>query len=195
MATLYLIRHTSYTEKYRLLPGRLPVELSEKGIKEAEKLNRYFRRKSIEKIYSSAVLRCKQTSEIISDGKIPIEYDQRLLEGLSAYQGYWDPESWDQFWGHRHQLGGESDSDIQKRVLDFFDTTNFEAEKNYIICSHGDPLYYIYQKISGVPPLAEIELGDEVINPEDYQKKGSVRIIIRKNGNWTVADTINQDEL
>lgn len=195
MARIFLVRHASYSEKYNLLPGRLPVELSQKGVKEAQKLKRYFQDKSIEKIYSSAVLRCKQTSEIISDGKITVVYDQRLLEGLSAYQGYWDPKAWDQFWGHRHLLGGESDSDIQKRVLDFFDTTNFEGDKNYIICSHGDPLYYIYQKVSGVPSLKEIELGDEVNNPEDYQKKGSIRIIIKENGNLKVEDTINQNKL
>ncbi len=38
MITFYLVRHAKYTEKYNLLPGRLPVELSEEGIKEAEKL-------------------------------------------------------------------------------------------------------------------------------------------------------------
>jgi broad specificity phosphatase PhoE len=195
MNTVYLVRHATYTEKYNLLPGRLPVELSEKGIEEAEKLRKYFKDKNIEKIYSSAVLRCKQTSEIISDGKIPIEYNKRLLEALSAYQGYWNPNAWDQFWGHRHLLGGENDADVEKRVLDFFEITNFDEDKNHIICSHGDPLYYIYQKISGVSALAEIELGNEVITPDDYQKKGSIRIIKKENGKWSVEKTINQDEL
>lgn len=195
MTKTYLVRHASYTEKYNLLPGRLPVELSETGVKEVERLRDYFKDKQIEKIYSSAVIRCKQTAEIISDGKIPVEYDQRLLEALSAYQGYWDPHAWDQFWGYRHQLGGENDSDVKNRALDFFENTSFEEDKNYIICSHGDPLYYIYQKISGVPDLPEIELGDKVVNPPDYQEKASVRILDRNNGIWSVNKTIKQSDI
>src|SRR3989344_1533402 len=139
MITFYLVRHASYTEKHNLLPGRLPVELSEEGIKEAEKLQNYFEGKIIEKIYSSEVLRCKQTSEIISNGKIPIEYDKRLLEALGAYQGFWDPDAWDQFWGNRHKLGGESRKNVSDRAIDFFKNTNFEEGKNYIISSHMDP--------------------------------------------------------
>ncbi|MCL5018968.1 MAG: hypothetical protein M1426_00610, partial [Patescibacteria group bacterium] len=81
------------------------------------------------------------------------------------------------------------------RVLNFFETTFFEENKAYIICSHGDPLYYIYQKISGVRPLPEVKLGDKVIAPPDYQKKGSIRIVSKENATWSVLETVNQEDL
>jgi broad specificity phosphatase PhoE len=192
---VYLVRHATYTNKYNLLPGRLPVELSQKGIKESEILKNYFKSKNITRIYSSAVLRCKQTAEIISDNIIPITYDKRLLESFSAYQGYWNPNAWDHFWGHRQELGGESDEDVRKRVLDFFNSIVFDKNKNYIICSHGDPLYYIYEQVSAVPKLKHIELGDEVKSPDDYQQKASVRILIRNDNRWAVQKTLNQNDL
>lgn len=195
MITFYLVRHASYTEKYHLLPGRLPVELSETGVKEAEKLSRYFEDKNIEKIISSEVLRCKQTAEIISNGKIPVEFDKRLLEVHSAYQGYWVEDAWDHFWGHLDELGGENMEKVTKRVMDFLDNYAFEDGKNYIICSHGDPVYLIYQKASGAPPLPVFTLGQEVVDPPDYPKRGSVKIVTENNGNYKYEKTINQEDL
>lgn len=194
MAIIYLVRHASYTEKYHLLPGRLPVELSEKGEDEAKKLKTFFQDKNIERIYSSAVLRCKQTSNIISNNNIPITYDKRLLEGLSAYQGFWEPDEWDQFWQHRDELGGESNRDYQKRVLDFIENTSFDNGKNYIICSHGDALYYIYHMSAELPPIERID-SNKAIKPNDYQQKGSVRVLKKKDDKWTAGKTITQDDL
>lgn len=93
MTKLYLVRHCQYANPKGILPGRLPVELSEEGLREAVRLRLFFKDKHINKIYSSAVRRCQQTSEQISSGAIPIEYDQRLLETFSAYQGFW-VEDW-----------------------------------------------------------------------------------------------------
>jgi broad specificity phosphatase PhoE len=89
MPKMYLLRHCDYDNPRTILPGRLPVELSEQGKRRAQELQQFFADKEIAAIYSSAVLRCRQTVEIIADKKIPIFYDARLLETLSAYQGYW----------------------------------------------------------------------------------------------------------
>ena len=94
MWAIYLLRHCEYEAIPPILPGRLPVQLSLRGIERAKRLSRFFKSKNIKKLYSSAVLRCKQTAEIISDGIIPVTYDKDLLETLSAYQGYWEP-NWD----------------------------------------------------------------------------------------------------
>ena len=91
-STIYLVRHCEYENPRGILPGRLPLELSSTGLKQAHAMKEFFLDKQIELIYSSAVVRCKQTSQIISDNKIPINYDKRLLEIFSAYQGYWDPD-------------------------------------------------------------------------------------------------------
>lgn len=191
MTKLYLVRHATYDNPRNIMPGRLPVSLSAKGIEEAKKLSNYFADKNIDRIFSSAVLRCKQTSEIISDNNIPIEFDKRLLETFSAFQGYWKVD-WEQFWTHRHELGGESHSDIYKRVGDFIESTKWEDGKNYIICSHGDPLYFLKQYLNNENHLPEIEHG--FITPTDYQSKGSIREVTLKEGKWKVQDHILENK-
>ena len=128
---LYLVRHCSYDKSRKILPGRLPVPLSKQGKNEAQNLRRYFSDKKIVRIYTSAVLRCQQTAKIMGGGKIPVTYDQRLLECFSAYQGYWKVE-WRHFFIHRHELGGENHQDVQNRMIDFFKKTKFNNDKSYI---------------------------------------------------------------
>ncbi len=150
MSTVYLLRHCEYDNPRHILPGRLPVALSANGKKQAEKLRDFFASQKIEKIYSSEVLRCRQTSEIISGGKIPIEFDTRLLEVMTSYQGYW-VENYDLYYTMRPTLGGETNKDVQDRIVDFWKKTKFKKEKNYIVCSHGDPLYFLNQYLNKIP--------------------------------------------
>ena len=115
---------------------------------------------------------------MIADRKIPIRYDRRLLETFSAYQGYW-VEDWAHFFTHIDELGGESNADIQQRIVNFFQSTNFVDGKSYILCSHGDPLFFLYQYLAHQPLLSQGTLDA----PEDeYQPTGSV-MIVRIDGN------------
>lgn len=158
MSRVYLLRHCDYENPLKILPGRLPLPLSENGRQRAEELQKEFADKQIFKIYSSAVLRCKETTEIVSDSKIPIVYDKRLLEVMSAYQGYWD-ENWHgtgfHFFSHRDELGGESFEDIRKRMGEFWENVRAKNEGNIIICSHGDPLQILYSYINNLPLASE----------------------------------------
>jgi broad specificity phosphatase PhoE len=177
MITLYLLRHGDYANPRGIIPGRLPVELSQKGREQIKKLRKFFQDQQITKIYSSAVLRCKQTAEIISQGEIPIEFDKRLLETLSSFQGYWEKD-WMQFFNMRSELGGESNKEVQARMVDFFHTTTLLDGNNYIVCSHGDPLYFLYQYFAGQPLLAEEVHEKNPVCPDDYLQKGDIRPII-----------------
>src|SRR5260221_3612882 len=101
--TIYLVRHAMYSNPQNVVAGRLPLSLSEEGRAQAEKLNTYFADKNISKIYSSAVQRCKETSEIIVNGQIPLAFDRRILEGFSAAQGLSLDErkqDWKVFYAH-----------------------------------------------------------------------------------------------
>ena len=148
MPSIYLLRHCDYENPRQILPGRLPLELSESGKKRAGQLKEIFKDKNISRIYSSEVLRCKQTAEIIAAGKIPIIFDKRLLETHSAYQGYWELD-FDHFFKHMANLGGETIADIQARTTDFYEEIkkNLKADENIIICSHGDPLQAIFAHV------------------------------------------------
>src|SRR3989338_3486042 len=146
MKLVYFIRHCKYYNPNNIIPGRLPVELSQEGIKQANKLKQYFKDKNIEKIYSSKVYRCQQTSEIIADDKINIEYDQRLLELFSATQGgpmITDTRKLGEY-VYKNNLGGETLVEIQNRMISCYKDIVKKKENNIIICSHGDPLYLLY---------------------------------------------------
>src|SRR3989344_3439211 len=94
MKTVYLIRHATFSNPSSIVAGRLPLPLSEEGIAQASKLAAYLAEIPLGVIYSSQVLRCQQTAEIIqqtNSNEPPVIFDKRLLETQSAYQGYWEP--------------------------------------------------------------------------------------------------------
>lgn len=158
--SIYLLRHCDYENPTNILPGRLPVPLSPKGLAQAASLQTYFADKSIVRIYSSAVKRCQQTAELISGGTIPITYDTRILETLSAYQGYWGENQHQNgyhFFSHRSELGGESLADIRLRMAEFWDEIRPQISGNIIICSHGDPLQVLYSYLHNLPLVDDNE--------------------------------------
>lgn len=189
MTIVYLVRHTEFENPEGLVAGRMPLQLSEIGIMNAQKLNKYFSNKDISKIYSSFVERCKQTAEIISGGKIPIEYDLRILESFTARQGTKGEGGFDHF-GYRHVLGGEDYKVIQKRMVDFWENTNWEEGKNYIICSHGDPLYLLYQHLAGHKRVNDFNLGEPPPVFRNDQPKGSIRPIAMCDGKLDIGDIL-----
>ncbi len=195
MKAIYLVRHCDYSNPRNILVGRLPVELSPTGLKHAERLANYFSDKKIETIYSSAVKRCQQTSEIISNKTIPIRNDQRLLETFSAYQGYWggfnkttQELDWTKFFDHREVLGGESAHDIQARVVSFFTEILTQPAETILICSHGDPLYLLYLHLIGKKDVSDVAIYGEL---PDYQPKGSIRkISCKKNNTFEISPIV-----
>lgn len=195
MKQIYLVRHGEYYNPRHILPGRLPVSLSDVGNTQVEKLATFFQGKSIEVIYSSAVLRCKQTSETISKGKIPIKFDQRLLETHSAYQGYWFDQGekldWFHFFDHIEDLGGETMKQIQERVLSLWNEIIKRKEQNIIICSHGDVLDALYETLSNIP-LRE----DSSEFSEYSQTQASIReVVIDDSGEVEIEPMIRNEEL
>jgi broad specificity phosphatase PhoE len=80
---LHLVRHCDVRNPDGVLYGHLPnFPLSEKGVKQAHALGRYFAGTRVRQIYSSPLERARQTSEIIAsylDG-VPITYTDDLIE-------------------------------------------------------------------------------------------------------------------
>lgn len=169
MKIIYIVRHGEYLNPHHIIPGRLPVVLSKKGITKIKNLAKIFSDKEITHIYSSAVLRCKQTSEIISHNSIPITYDKRLLESFSAYQGYWTRDL-KEFFIHQNELGGETQEEVQGRMRSFWDEVIPKTKGNIVICSHGDPIYLLYLSLVGKPIPNVIVLSD---TQPDYPEKGT----------------------
>jgi len=188
---VYLVRHAEYENPQKIIPGRLPVPLSENGIKQAEMLFKFFKDRNISQIFSSPVRRCKQTSEMISKNNTPIEFDIRLSEVLSAMQGSKE-ENWRELlYNSTDKIGGETQTDVYNRLADFWMTTKFEIDKNYLICSHGDPLYFLFQFLK----KGQLSNDLSVNEPTGYQQKASVRIIDMSGENVQFVEYIENEDL
>ena len=89
MRTLYLVRHgmPDFPDGIKLCIGRPEIDLGSEGVKEAERLQGFFKGLNIVAIYASPLKRCIHTAEIISDGKTEVVVDDDLAE---IYMGHWE---------------------------------------------------------------------------------------------------------
>jgi broad specificity phosphatase PhoE len=79
---LHLVRHCDVRNPEGVLYGHLPdFPLSEKGVRQAHALGRYFAKSTARQIYSSPLERARQTAEIIASYlPVPITYTDDLIE-------------------------------------------------------------------------------------------------------------------
>jgi len=184
MITVYFVRHGAYANPKSIVPGRLPVELNDEGQQQLARIKDHLADKHIAKIFSSPVRRCVQSAEIMSDGSIDIVYDLRLAETLTVAQGGEFKGGWvETFYSQVDKLGGESMLDVQARMIDFWNSLDFESGKNYVVCSHGDPLHLLHLYLTGDKRLLtpESEEGGE------YQGKGSIRpVVVRSAADYDI---------
>lgn len=82
---IYIVRHAKSKETRNMVFAESSlVDLSELGVGQAYALAKKIKKFSIDKIFSSPLLRTRRTSEIISGGIIPIEYRDTLLEHVPS---------------------------------------------------------------------------------------------------------------
>ena len=66
--TIYYVRHASYENPERLVPGRIPgYHLNTAGKEKAQKVSEFFKGKSVKYIYTSPLERCFETANIIGE--------------------------------------------------------------------------------------------------------------------------------
>ncbi len=143
---LYLVRHgESIANVDRRYCGQMDVDLTDNGLDHAMKMARKFEKISIEKIYSSPLIRAHKTANEIAKLKnISIINDDRLLErNFGDFEGLnWEdieekfPEEAKKcleeniFYNYRN---GESFEDILNRVESFMPN----LPDNTVIVAHG----------------------------------------------------------
>ena len=132
---------SSYPEKKKYL-------LTVKGAKEIEKLIPWFKKKYIDLVFSSDLLRTKETAQIIAGAlNKKIIYDKRLREhDFGIYNGC-THKDWHSLFGNKTNQysvrppGGENLSDVKKRMMDFLKFLDAKYEgKNILIVSHANPI-------------------------------------------------------
>lgn len=145
---IYLIRHgeTEYGKEKRYL-GHTDCKFSQNGLLDAAKLYLAFRDKSIEHIYSSDLLRCRSTINIVFPERKVV-----FLESLREINmGEWDGLTFreikenqpEQFKKRGENMAsfappkGESFTQCQERAVEVFYDIVKSTNNNVVICTHA----------------------------------------------------------
>lgn len=168
---LYLIRHGQsqgnirYTQGFGLEAGLLGTPLSDEGIKQAQQLTEKFKDVPFDAVYSSSLLRAKQTAEILINGiNIDIRYDDNLRERdrgnlngtpeaevRQTYKAlYGDPNvlSESEMWNYQLFSDMETASMAVERFINTLRDIVIENEgKTILVVSHGNVIRSFLVKI------------------------------------------------
>ena len=153
MTTIYILRHGVYENERNVNPFRLPnFPLSDEGKKQINEIAGYLKDKNISAIYSSPILRTKQSAEIV--GKIlnkKINYSSLIIEINSPFQGM----DLDKYHIIKNEAGiyknpdylnngGETTKQVYNRMKEFLEMI-LEKHKgeNVLMVSHGDPIIFL----------------------------------------------------
>jgi len=153
--TYYLLRHgrnIHQTELKDICYGwpddDNPCKLDEVGIEQATLAGTGLKDFNINLIYSSDILRTKQTAEIVASilGISVINYDEKLRDlNWGVFAGGPKKEAL-AFYNEKNRMkdrpeNGESWGDLQKRVVESLKKMeNNHSNKNILIVSHGDTI-------------------------------------------------------
>jgi len=150
--TYFIFRHAeseaNSQEIVSIWPEKFYNPLTEKGKEQIKKIIPELKRKKIDFIFSSDLLRAKQTAEIIGKGlKLQIKIDKRLREiNVGALNGK-SADEWYSFFNHpmerltKRPPRGENLIDVKKRILGFIREIDKKYKnKRILIVSHKDTL-------------------------------------------------------
>lgn len=156
MNKLYIVRHgqTDWNVK-KLLQGKTDIELNEDGIKQAKELTKVIDLDKIDICICSPLKRTRKTAELIVGNKLPIIYDELLLErGFGNYEGktiIFDliEKQWDYKLNDASE-NIESIQDCLKRANEFLDKINNTYQnKNILVISHGSFIKTLHFNLIG----------------------------------------------
>src|SRR3989338_2804798 len=154
MTTIYFIRHGEYENPFNLLPLRMKgFPLSQLGKDKIKGVGNFLKDKNISVIYSSPILRTRQSAQILSNMLgIQIYFSKSLIEVNSpGLQGKDKFMIKDTFKLPLHiQAHGETIEHIYLRMNRIVSKILREHSHNSVaVVSHGDPLMIYTLKISG----------------------------------------------
>lgn len=155
---LYVVRHgETEKNKYGLIQGQTECDLSKNGIEKAKELIPIVRNLKIDVVISSPLKRAYDTASIITEGKYPINIDDRMIErnwGLCEGASIDDVDTvkcWN-FFLNTGDNGIEKVQDLLKRVSEFLeDIKNKYPDKNVLVASHSAILRAIHYCLHNIP--------------------------------------------
>ena len=173
MASLILIRHgQSVWNASNRFTGWTDVDLSDKGVIEAEEAGRQLSEIRIDVVHTSDLIRAQRTAEIVmqhneSSGEdVPIRYDWRLNERhYGSLQGLNKAETAEKHGAEQVHIWrrsfdapppeGESLEMTAERTIPYFTEEiipDLESGKNVLVSAHGNSLRSIVMHIEEISP-------------------------------------------
>lgn len=194
MLNVFIVRHgQTDTNKVAAINGSgTDLPLNKLGKQQVETLRDSFDINKIDYIYASPLTRARQTAEILAQGQLEVNVDERLKE---IYFGNWDgqsieeiqekyPQAFDELGYFKENYvdycTGESYQHMADRLMDFWHelVNNHEHESVLLVC-HGIASRTLVQTLLGIPSMTEISLiqNAAVINltVDDQTKKVFLR--------------------
>ncbi len=145
---IYLTRHgeSVWNAEHRY-QGNAPVELSEKGILQSQRLAEALVGKGITEIYTSPIRRCAQTAEIVAQRlNVPVhemaglrEWEiSRRLWGEKDLKDKFPKEDWERFRSDPsfHFPDGESLEQVIQRTMEAFQQIPHDEKHTPLIVAH-----------------------------------------------------------
>ncbi len=178
---IYLIRHADVHNPDEIVYGRLPrFGLSQTGFHEAETTARYLASiAQLSVVYSSPMLRARQTADIISWSQHPptqVYINEALNEVLTGWQGYPNRDLMAgkfNFYDPKKNPADESIMDVYNRGYGLVRIIlNQHAGQSVVCVTHGDPLMILKTGLRGV------ELTRTSIREPDYPAKASITTLV-----------------
>ncbi len=190
MGKLILIRHgQSVWNAENRFTGWTDVDLSDKGVKEAEEAGNELRSQVIDVIHTSDLIRAKRTAEIVIRANVSskdavTKSDWRLNErNYGSLQGLNKAETAEKhgaeqvrIWRRSFDVAppeGESLEMTAKRTIPYFEEEilpDLESGLNVLVSAHGNSLRSIVMHIEGISPeeIVSFEIQTGVPRYYDY---------------------------
>ena len=202
----FILRHGEALSNVKNLnscwPEKFKNPLTKKGKEQIEKLAKELKEKGpkIDIIFSSDLMRTKQTAEILAKNlKVKVIFDKRLREyNVGKLNGrkieevgrFWDPEGElprIEYYLRRFKVrapGGENYYQVKKRMYKFLLEVDKKFEgKNILIISHEAPLTLLEGAVEGFTPKEIIIFRDKKkLNPGEMRKLVLKIFPYNKNG-------------
>ena len=190
MKYIYLIRHAEPElggRKHVCLGGRSDVPLSEEGARQAAKAAACFPDGLNLRIFASPMLRARQTAELISGGRWPVE----TLSGMEEIDcGEWDGLSFDEIRLKYPELyekrggdlsltppGGESLESVARRGMAALESLKELEEENIIVVAHKGMNRVLLCALMGRPVTDYRSLSQDYVCINTLRREGgSVKV-------------------
>jgi len=163
MTTVYFVRHGKVDNPENIFYGRLPgMKLAPTGREQIKESANYFNNVPISKIYSSNLLRARQSADIFSSeiGCHDISRTNLVTEINSYMEGkpfeFGKASRFDHYFSPNRKPENESMTDIRDRMLTFLNKMKRKhPSENVISIGHGDPLMILKAHLLRMPMILD----------------------------------------